>query len=120
MPSRRRARFRVSAKGPLVLTDTSAPGLPALDIFEVAEKFKCSHMTVRRLIANRRLPAVKVGVRWRIRPEDVDAYLRGDLSANADDYVAEVLAHAPRLTEEQRAKLAELLRPVRVSGGLDG
>lgn len=31
-----------------------------------------------------------------------------------DDYVARVLADAPPLSTEQRAKLAELLRPVRV------
>jgi hypothetical protein len=34
-----------------------------------------------------------------------------------DAYVARVLAAAPPLKSEQRAKLAELLRPVRRGGG---
>lgn len=34
-----------------------------------------------------------------------------------DAYVQRVLAAAPPLTSEQRAKLAELLRPVRRAGG---
>ena len=33
------------------------------------------------------------------------------------DYVQRVLDDWPRLTEEQRSKLAELLQPVRVHGG---
>jgi hypothetical protein len=32
-----------------------------------------------------------------------------------DDYVEKVLAEAPRLTDEQRTLLAELLKPVRQS-----
>nr|WP_167355440.1 hypothetical protein [Mycobacterium malmoense] len=37
--------------------------------------------------------------------------------AEWDDYVEQVLSEAPPLTEEQRHRLAELLRPVRISGG---
>lgn len=33
------------------------------------------------------------------------------------DYVERCLAAAPPLTDEQRTRLAELLRPVRVKGG---
>ncbi|MCK8645635.1 helix-turn-helix domain-containing protein [Mycobacterium colombiense] len=55
----------------------TAPIPPALDIFEVATAFKCSHMTVRRMIAEGRLPAVKIGRQWRIRREVVLAYLSG-------------------------------------------
>jgi excisionase family DNA binding protein len=50
---------------------------PALDIYDAATLFKCSHKTIRRMIADGRLPAVKVGARWRIRPEDVAVYLAG-------------------------------------------
>jgi hypothetical protein len=35
------------------------------------------------------------------------------------NYVQRLLDESPRLTEEQRSKLAELLRPVRVQGGGD-
>ncbi len=49
---------------------------PALDIFEVAALFKCSHKTVRRMIAEGHLPAVKIGRQWRIRRDTVDQMLR--------------------------------------------
>lgn len=44
---------------------------PSLDIEEVARLFKCSEQTVRRMIADGELPAVKIGKQWRIRPERV-------------------------------------------------
>jgi hypothetical protein len=45
-------------------------------------------------------------------PERVDAY-RGLAFANLSNYMTRVLAESPPLTNEQRAALAELLRPVR-------
>ena len=57
---------------------TTSPTLrPALTIYDAAELFKCSHKTIRRMIADGRLPAVKVGAHWRIRSEDAHAYLSG-------------------------------------------
>jgi hypothetical protein len=53
-------------------------------------------------------------------PDDDPRYdeARRDLRAQIlHDYVERVLADWPPLTAEQRAKLAELLRPVRVHGG---
>jgi hypothetical protein len=38
-------------------------------------------------------------------------------AANAEAYIQEILDKAPPLTDEQRAKLAELLKPVRVRPG---
>ena len=62
----------------IVWDNELAPTLqPALDIHDAAKLFKCSHMTIRRMIADGRLPAVKVGARWRIRAEDAHAYLTG-------------------------------------------
>ncbi|ATD70348.1 MULTISPECIES: hypothetical protein [Gordonia] len=53
------------------------------------------------------------------RPDDpalIDA--RRDLKlANIESYVGKVLAEAPPLTDEQRTRLAELLRPARQGGG---
>jgi hypothetical protein len=44
------------------------------------------------------------------------AKARADLAeAKIADYVEKILAEAPPLTHEQRTRLAELLRPVRVS-----
>ena len=34
------------------------------------------------------------------------------------DYIEKILAAAPPLTDEQRSRLAELLRPVRTGGGV--
>jgi hypothetical protein len=48
-------------------------------------------------------------------PDLIEA--RRDLkAARLADYIERTLAKAPPLTSEQRAKLAELLRPVRVGG----
>ncbi|MGH3634339.1 MAG: hypothetical protein ACRDTS_09630 [Mycobacterium sp.] len=51
-------------------------------------------------------------------PELVDAR-RGFVAARLEDHINKVLAAAPPLTDEQRTRLAELLRPVRRNGGGD-
>lgn len=48
-------------------------------------------------------------------PELVEAR-RNLAAANIEDYVEKVLAAAPPLTDAQRSRLAELLKPVRVGG----
>jgi hypothetical protein len=55
---------------------------------------------------------VRTGKRQPDDPELVDAY-RGLAEAKINDYIERVLAAAPPLTDEQRTRLAELLRPVR-------
>jgi hypothetical protein len=45
--------------------------------------------------------------------------LRGELKAQRlEEHIAGVLAAAPPLTDEQRGRLAELLRPVRHGGAV--
>jgi excisionase family DNA binding protein len=46
-----------------------------LTVQEVAELMRVSTMTVYRLIKSGDLPAVRVGRSFRVRDEDVDAYL---------------------------------------------
>jgi excisionase family DNA binding protein len=46
-----------------------------LTVAEVAGVLRVSNMTVYRLITNGQLPAVRVGKSYRLREEDVDAYL---------------------------------------------
>lgn len=46
-----------------------------LTVAEVARVLRVSKMTVYRLISNGQLPAVRVGRSYRLREEDVDAYL---------------------------------------------
>lgn len=48
----------------------------ALSIRDAAEAFGVSTDTIRRRIADGTLPAFKVGRVIRIRPEDVDAFMR--------------------------------------------
>ncbi|WP_326548702.1 hypothetical protein QGN32_11610 [Mycolicibacterium sp. ND9-15] len=52
-------------------------------------------------------------------PDDPDflAAKRDLAEARISDYVERVLAQAPPLNDEQRTRLAELLRPVRTNGG---
>jgi excisionase family DNA binding protein len=42
---------------------------------EVARQLRVSNMTVYRLISAGELPAIRVGRSYRLREEDVDAYL---------------------------------------------
>ncbi|MBZ4620509.1 helix-turn-helix domain-containing protein [Mycobacterium avium] len=74
--------------------------------------------TVHRLIKRGELRAVRMGKsdrgRYRIRPEDLEAYLAGRKADDAlDAYVDAVVAQAKNLTDEQYSKLADLLKPVR-------
>ena len=46
-----------------------------LTVAEVAAMMRVSKMTVYRLVHNGDLPAVRVGRSFRVRDDDVDAYL---------------------------------------------
>jgi len=46
-----------------------------LTVLEVADQLRVSTMTVYRLIKSGELRAVRVGKSYRLREEDVDAYL---------------------------------------------
>ena len=47
---------------------------------EVAEILKVSVQTVRKLIAEKKLRAFRVGGQWRVRKEDLDAYIESQFS----------------------------------------
>jgi excisionase family DNA binding protein len=47
-----------------------------LSLEEVAYRLNVSVQTVRRLIDSGQLKGVKVGRQWRVRQEDLDAYIR--------------------------------------------
>jgi len=55
----------------------------------------------------------QLAVAHRHHPEKIEQRRRELAEAKITDYVEKVLAEAPPLTQEQRAKLAELLAPVR-------
>ena len=52
---------------------------PLLDIPTVSQFCGVSEKTVRRWIAAEELPAAKLGNQWRIRPRDLDDFVRDRL-----------------------------------------
>ncbi len=66
----------------VIVWDTTPTSLPnrALDINEVAAYIHCSRRTVHREIVRKKLRAFKVGADWRVMPEDLLAYTRGEVA----------------------------------------
>ncbi len=52
---------------------------PLLTIKQVAGILQVSEKTVRRWIEVRELPAAKLGGQWRIRPRDLDLFIKDRL-----------------------------------------
>lgn len=69
------------------------------------------YSTLRKHIADGRLPAVRVGRRVKVRRKGLDALaVPTAVSPNAlDDTVLRVVRAAPHLTDEQRSKLRVVL-----------
>ncbi len=86
---------------------------------DVAEALGISVATAKRHVASGDIPAIKIGSVVRIPASALDsleakAYVDSLLdSVESDAYVNTLLEQAPKLTDEQRNKLAELLKPVR-------
>jgi excisionase family DNA binding protein len=59
---------------------TSSPRPRLLTPNEVAEQLRVSTMTVYRLIKSGELPAARISNSFRLRAEDVDAYLEARFS----------------------------------------
>ena len=55
------------------------PPEPLLNIKEVAALCRVSEKTVRRWIDAKDLAAAKLGAQWRIRPRDLDLFIREHL-----------------------------------------
>ena len=103
---------------------------------QTAKLLKVTVPTVRAMIDRAELRAFRVGPRAvRIRHSDLDSILRPIESDTAtcattldakrdsraaqlvEQYIEKVLSQAPPLSDEQRNRLAELLRPARQGGG---
>lgn len=54
---------------------TTIDDTPLLTMREAAERARLHPETIRRMIADGRLPGVKVAGRWRVRPADLGALL---------------------------------------------
>jgi len=62
---------------------TVAGGRRLLEVSHVAHRLSASHEYVRRLIREGKLPAIRLGTRWRIDPLDLQAFL--DAQRTSDD-----------------------------------
>ena len=54
-------------------------------VAEVAEHMRVSNMTVYRLIKSGELPAIRVGKNYRIRGQELAAYLDASTTINRDE-----------------------------------
>lgn len=101
-------------------TGTTDP-LKSVDRREAARLLKCSYWQIIQLTNDGRVPSYRCGRLVRIRLVDLEEFMANGGCATRPDavdaWVARVLASAPPLTDEQRTRLAELLRPVRKTGG---
>lgn len=76
-------------------TETPAP-LPPLDpnrlmrLDEVAPRLAVSLATLRRMVAAGRLPVVRVGRQLRVRPADLEAFIRDSIEVGSGEEVEEV------------------------------
>jgi excisionase family DNA binding protein len=61
-------------------TFSDVAGPRFLTVAEVASELRVSNMTVYRLINSGALPAVRIGRSFRLRQEDVDAYLSSQMN----------------------------------------
>lgn len=95
-----------------------APTAPTtyISLQEGAARGYAAESTLRAWIRDGRLPAVKFGGRVKVTVEDLDALAIPKTSQKAarsggevDAAVARVVAAAPRLTNEQRERLAIIL-----------
>ena len=62
------------------MTKMTVKPTPLLSVDNVAEIIQSSTKTVRRLIEAGELPHVRIGRLVRIRPEDLDRFIKGHLS----------------------------------------
>jgi excisionase family DNA binding protein len=98
-----------------------------ITIRNVCDRYGLSDKTIRRKIKAGELQAYRVGERLiKLDAAQVEATLMrpatpAATSAEAADrvaaYIEKLLAEAPKLTDQQRTALAELLRPARCNGG---
>lgn len=62
-------------RGVISLSTTNHAKARFLTVAEVADHLRVSNMTVYRLIQAGEMPAARVGKSYRIREDDIDAYL---------------------------------------------
>lgn len=94
-----------------------------LTVAEFAHRTHRHQQSVYRACRRGEIPSYKIGKSVRIRREDADNLRTPrtpDDTPASDPHLQHLLDTAPPLSQEQRVKLAELLAPVRRSGGDSG
>jgi len=66
---------RQTARGPLGREPGDAPSLSLLDSAQAAYRLGVTERLIRRLVAERRIPFVRVGRFVRFDPDDIDAWI---------------------------------------------
>jgi excisionase family DNA binding protein len=56
-----------------------------LEVAHVAHRLSASQGFVRRLIREKKLPAIQLGTRYRIDPADLDAFIEAQRVANREE-----------------------------------
>lgn len=87
---------------------------PRLTLQEAADARRIGYSTLRKRVADGSLPAERVGRRLYINPAHLNVLAapvvgRPRAAAEIDSAVARVVAAAPRLTAEQRERLAAII-----------
>lgn len=59
-----------------------------LEVHEVAYYLKCSQETVRRLIREGKLTAIRLGTQWRVDPSDLKAFMDAHRKANGNGHAS--------------------------------
>lgn len=87
---------------------------PDYTVAQVAAIVQQTERSIWRQCRAGKIPSYRVGKSVRIRREDVEKLRQPQPPS---DYIRDLIESAPPLTETQRARLAELLTPVRRNGG---
>ena len=91
---------------------------PALTPAQAAHLINCSEEKLRMMLRDGEFPGVKLGRHWRVRPEAVEAYLAGELTAAVDPppvdpQIAEILRALPPLTDQEVDDVVAIIRTAR-------
>lgn len=80
-----------------------------LSLREAADRGYAGYSTLRKYIADGKLPARRVGNRVRLRKSDLDALMVDHGASAVDSAIDRLLACAPPLTDDQVRRLTSLL-----------
>lgn len=95
-------------------THTAPPTGSRLTLQEAAHTRRIGYSTLRKRVADGSLPAERIGRRIYVDPAHLDAMAdpvvgRPRATREIDSAVARIVAAAPRLTAEQRERLAVII-----------